>query len=112
MLNFPPMLLTAPFSPAITKIMQEDRRMRILQILIVSPAQLTNEDVLKKALLAVGHATSSDLLRTEIMWGTEQGLLEAWSENELYIVKLTQRGEDVGQGVANVPGVARVSCET
>ncbi|MEI7250287.1 ArsR family transcriptional regulator [Pectobacterium versatile] len=112
MLNLPPKSLTDSFSPAISKIMQEDRRMRILHILIASPAQLTNEDVLKKALRIVGHAISSDLLRTEIMWGAEQGLLEAWNENDLYIVQLTQRGEDIGRGVANTSGVAQVSSET
>ncbi|MCH5051182.1 ArsR family transcriptional regulator [Pectobacterium aquaticum] len=98
-------------SSVISKEIQEDRRMRILHILISSPGRLTNEDVLKKILRTVGHAISSDLLRTDIMWVAEQGLLEVWNEHDLYIVKLTQRGEDVGRGFANVHGVARVSCE-
>lgn len=86
--------------------------MRILQILILSPAQIANEDVLKRALRVLGHAISSDLLRTEIMWCEEQGLLEIWNENGLYVMQLTQRGDDVGHGLACVSGVDRGSCET
>ncbi|WP_335342335.1 hypothetical protein [Sedimenticola hydrogenitrophicus] len=66
-----------------------------------------NEIVLQGALSAVGHGISSDRLRTELAWLTEQGLISVENVAGLQVAKLTRRGEDVALGRSRVPGVAR-----
>lgn len=96
-------------SVIISRGMQEDRRLRILRVLSAVPAYLANERVLKHILLTLGHAVTSDLLRIELVWLGGQGLLDIKRTRELYVVQLTQQGEDVGQGLAQVPGIAVTS---
>ncbi|OWF86875.1 hypothetical protein B4916_22385 [Yersinia intermedia] len=108
--NIPPTTeMSSDISDIILRIIQEDRRLRILRILSAVPAYITNERVLKRILPTLGHAVTSDLLRAEIVWLEEQGLLNIKYARELYVVQLTPQGEDVGQGLAQVPGIAVTS---
>ena len=92
--------------PIVVQEIQRDRRLRVLLILNQAPEWLTNESVLKSVLPSMGHAVSSDLLRTELTWLQEQGLINLLQTSDLYVVRLTQRGQDVSRGAAQQPGVA------
>lgn len=91
------------------KLIQEDIRLVILQVLNGDADYSHNESVLKAALGAVGHGVSSDRLRTELQWLTEQGLLHTEDVGGIVVARLTTRGQDVAMGTAMVPGVKRPS---
>lgn len=93
-------------APVIAQELQRDRRLRVLLTLGQAPVWTCNESVLKNVLRALGHAVSTDLLRTELAWLHEQGLLELEQTGDLYVARLVQRGEDVARGAAQQPGVA------
>lgn len=80
--------------------------MRILQLLAQSPGLVANDAVLYELLPQLGHAVSADRLRTELAWLAEQGLAEVNEYAHLHIAALTERGCDVAQGRACVPGVS------
>ena len=85
---------------------QYDRRLRVLLALDEMPTGLANEAVLRRVLLAVGHAVSIDLLRTELAWLDEQGLAVLEQSDVLYVARILPRGRDVGRGLVKQPGVA------
>lgn len=94
---------------AIKQEVRRDMRLRILQILAVVPAGLTNVHVLKRALREVGHAVSMDLLRGELAWLQEQGYVELGPPAAILIARLTERGQDIGSGTAQHPDVSSAS---
>nr|WP_240546876.1 ArsR family transcriptional regulator [Alloalcanivorax xenomutans] len=67
----------------------------------------TNEYLLKSGLHAYGHNVGTDLLRTELAWLAEQGLVVVDEISAVQIPKLTGRGLDVAMGSTIVPGVKR-----
>jgi len=86
---------------------QRDRRLRVLLILEHAPGRTSNESVLKSALGSLGHVVTTDLLRTELCWLQEQGLIAvSQTEDDLYLARLLSRGQDVASGAAQQPGVA------
>lgn len=87
--------------------LRRDRRLRILQILNEVPAGVANDAVLKNLLRTFGHAVSGDLVRTELSWLEEQGLLSIARESGLQVATLSERGGDVASGLANQSGVSR-----
>lgn len=84
-----------------------DIRLAALQLLEQDPGYSYNERILKRLLASLGHEISSDQLRTEIAWLSEQGLVTTEQVAEILVVRLTSRGEDAALGRARVPGVAR-----
>ena len=92
--------------PIVAQEIQRDRRLRVLLILTQAPAWLTNESVLKSVLPSMGHSVSSDLLRTELAWLQEQGLVDLMQTGDLYVARLSQRGQDVSRGAVQQPGVS------
>lgn len=91
---------------------QTDRRLRILQHLAEATGQIANESVVQTVLHQMfGHALSADLLRTELYWLAEQGLLETKTgglRGDLLLTELTDRGADVAHGRAKAYGVSAV----
>lgn len=87
-------------------IVRADQRLSLLQALAEDPDYSHNEHVLAALLQSLGHGVSRDQLRTELSWLAEQGLIKL-DQAELYVARLTARGEDVAQGRSRVPGVAR-----
>ena len=86
------------------RILIECRRWRILSLLCESR---TNEDVLKRVLIAEAYPTSTDRLRTDLAWLEEQGLITVdIGENGYMVLTVRARGADVARGLAKVPGVA------
>lgn len=85
----------------------EDARLAILQVLEQDPDYSHNDRVIQRALQAIGHGLSTDRVRTELHWLSEQGLATLQATGDMLIAKLTTRGEDAALGRARVPGVAR-----
>ena len=83
------------------------RKLEILTILFALPAYTAHEFDLKTALKASGHAVSSDILRTDLNWLSEQGLVYIDPKSDVYVVSLTARGNETREGLTTVHGVAR-----
>ncbi|WP_299197954.1 ArsR family transcriptional regulator [uncultured Amphritea sp.] len=86
---------------------QEDRRLVLLRLLAEDADYKINSSILQRGLELYGHSVSRDKLHSEIAWLTEQDLVSYEELNSVQIVALTQRGLDVAQGKAIVPGVKR-----
>ncbi|UTW12946.1 VpaChn25_0724 family phage protein [Marinobacterium rhizophilum] len=86
---------------------QEDRRLVILRLLAEDADYRVNSSILQQGIELYGHSVSRDKLHTELHWLAEQDLLKCEPINSVLIVTLTQRGLDVAQGKAVVPGVKR-----
>lgn len=65
------------------------------------------ESILKQAVCQSGYPVSTDFLRQQIVWLEESGLLVKEDKGGRYQCKITQRGQDVAESLAVVPGVAR-----
>ena len=86
----------------------EDRRLVLLKLLEEAPGYTGNEYLLHTTLAQFGHAVSRDLVRTDLAWLAEQGLVSVdLGIPSLQVVTLTERGLDAANGRAAVPGVKR-----
>lgn len=85
----------------------EDRRLVLLRLLEDLPGYMSNSSVLTKLLPSFGHLVSRDVVRGQIAWLAEQGLVKADDVDDVTVVTLTERGLDVARGLSIVPGVAR-----
>lgn len=86
----------------------EDRRLVLLKLLEESPGYAANEYLLHSTLAHYGHSVSRDLVRTDLAWLAEQGLVSVESViSSMQVATLTERGADVTNGRASVPGVKR-----
>ncbi|QHH96704.1 ArsR family transcriptional regulator [Acinetobacter dispersus] len=90
--------------------LKEDMRLVMLRTLAEMPQYRLNSSVLHNFVIRYGHSLSRDQLRTELHWLAEQGLLVI-EENlgSVLVVKLTERGADVAQGLVVTHGVKRPS---
>lgn len=86
------------------RIAEADRRRAILAALALAPAYTLPQRSLRAQVEAVGYAVSLDLLRADIAWLGELGLVDPL---ELDHSRLTDRGLDIVLGRAQVPGVRR-----
>ncbi|MCK5296460.1 MAG: ArsR family transcriptional regulator [Alphaproteobacteria bacterium] len=86
----------------------EDRRLVILRILNEEPDYAINDSVLQTALSQIGHGVSRDVIRTDLSWLEEQGLVSVEViKDKIHVAKLTARGGDVASGRAVVYGVKK-----
>ena len=88
----------------------EDRRLIILESLTEAMEYSLNEDVLRTTLRYVAHDVGADIVRADLNWLREHGLIRIETiearGREMWIAKLTREGEDVGRGRYH-PGVRR-----
>lgn len=84
-----------------------DLRLVILRLLAEDPDYRINSSILQHSLDLFGHNVSRDKLHTELAWLAEQDLVKCESITSILVASLTQRGLDVAQGRAAVPGVKR-----
>lgn len=85
----------------------ESRRLLILQLLQKDPDYSINDDLLHKLLTTQGHGVALAVVRADLAWLEQVGLL---STNELpgtTVALLRSDGVDVATGVSVMPGVAR-----
>lgn len=85
----------------------EDRRLVALRILEKSPGYQANEFVIHAMLASHGHSVSRDLVRTDLAWLAEQGLVTLTRAGAMQIATLAERGADAAAGRTTVPGVKR-----
>lgn len=90
----------------INDILTEDRRLVILRSLMDCNNE-ANESILNDCLDAYGHNVSRDVVRTQINWLQEQGLVMVEDLHGFFIVTITGRGQDVAEGRTRVPGVKK-----
>lgn len=86
------------------EMVEEDRRLVILRVLLEAAAFGTNIGLLRQFVEAAGHTVSLDRLAADIAWLSEMSLIGV--END--VVRLTARGGDVATGRARVPGVRQL----
>lgn len=84
-----------------------DRRLVILRALEQDLGYSHNESIIHSILGEFGHRCSRDLVRTDLTWLQEQGLVTLEDISGIYVATITQRGVDVATGTATVPGVKR-----
>lgn len=89
------------------KLVEEDRRLRILQVLAESADYRAASDLLQTVLKRMGHAVGHDRLETDLAWLYEQGYLTLERIGDTPMARLNGRGLDVAAGVSHVPGIAR-----
>lgn len=82
-------------------------RLAMLRVLEGAPACRANSSILHSAVQDLGLSASRDLVRTQIAWLDEQGLVTSAAAGDLVVVTLTERGLDVARGLVVVYGVAR-----
>ena len=80
------------------------RRLAILLTLYFAPGYTLSRNAVRDQVERTGYVMSQDLCATEITWLIEQDFVEAL---DLYVVRLTARGEDIALGRSQNPGVRR-----
>lgn len=88
-------------------LLREDRRLVLLRLLADGDDYAANVFLLQAALPGFGHSVSEDVLRGDLAWLAEQGLITTSEPGGVLLAKLTRRGDDVAAGRARVPGVKR-----
>jgi hypothetical protein len=85
-----------------------DLRLVMLRLLGEAGGQTLNLYLLAQQLPTQGHpGHSMDRIRSELTWLEEQALVSLVSDPPLMVATLTERGYDVAQGRATVPGVEK-----
>lgn len=94
-------------SSSYARVVTEDQRLRVLQVLERDPDGSHNENVLRAALGMAGHRRlSGRRIRDLLDWLAEEGLVRLEERAGLMLAHLTGRGEDVALGGSSLPGVA------
>lgn len=85
-----------------------DRRLVILKVLTDSAGYTTNQYMLHDMVGRLGHRVSLDTLLADLAWLSETAqLITTETVGGVGIATLTQRGLDVAEGLATVPGVKK-----
>lgn len=95
-----------------TDLKNAQTRLVVLQLLTTAEGYEVNEGILADLLRRYAISISRDVLRTQLAWLAEQGLVSLTEVagdlgGGLYMAKLTMRGDDAAHGRAIIPGVKR-----
>ena len=89
------------------RVVIEDQRLRVLQMLAEDVEGAQNADVLRAGLGALGHrGISYRRVRDLLDWLAGQRLVAIEDRGAHVLASITERGEDVALGGSAVPGVA------
>lgn len=98
--------MTGPISFA--ERVRGERRLALLRLLASTPTHPAADTLLYRALPDVGLAGPLDVVRADLAWLEEQGLVEQdRTAGAVMLARITARGIDVAEGLSHVPGVAR-----
>lgn len=86
---------------------REDRLLEILLFLAVTNGYGASNYLLREAIDHKGHSISMELLKADLAWLAEHGLITVMQEEDSQIARLKQRGLDVAEGRSAHPGVKR-----
>jgi hypothetical protein len=89
--------------------LRKHRRLVILRILSELPTNRANASLLRAGVESVGVPSTRDDMTTDIQWLVDQSLVTSEQHVSVQLVTITARGDDVANGRAIVPGVARPS---
>ena len=84
-------------------------RLILLRAMEEAPGYSLNESILHTVVGRFGHNVSRDVIKTELSWLREQGLISTEEVVGYYVATLTTRGADVATGRSSIPGVERPS---
>jgi len=87
---------------------RQDRRLLILKALASENDYAISDMVLRGLLSEYGHTESSDTIRIDLAWLEEQGLVTIEKVSASTVSTITERGLDVANGAARVPGIRRL----
>ncbi|ABE50966.1 VpaChn25_0724 family phage protein [Methylobacillus flagellatus] len=87
------------------KILQEDRRYLILRALNESKSYRASLILLQAFLESFGQAVSGDVVKGEVAWLEDQGLVRSEKTGQIITVQLLGPGADIAAGRATYPGV-------
>lgn len=85
----------------------ESRRLTLLRLLAEAAGRTANESILDASLDLYGHRVSRDTVRGDLAWLDEAGLINLETVSQTMVATLRGRGQDVAEGTAYHPGVAR-----
>lgn len=85
----------------------EHLRLTLLRLLAEVQGYASNSAILADSVIAFGLRVSRDQVHSELSWLAEQGLVKTEPVASVITATLTQRGLDVAQGRAAVPGIAK-----
>lgn len=88
---------------------KEEMRLEVLCLLNELPSYRGNSSTLYSHLIRRGLSFSRDQVKTELYWLKEQGYIAVELDEDVMVVKLLPRGQDVVLGYAKVPGIQRPS---
>jgi hypothetical protein len=91
----------------LAELLRERLRLTVLQTLAAGGDYRMHEYLLLDRVRDLGLGTTRDQLRGAIAWLAEQGLAQVEEIEGALVPRLTARGQDVAEGVAQVPGVTR-----
>lgn len=92
---------------AFSDLVDEERRLVVLQSLAAATGYTLPEGAAREALRRAGLAVSADAMAIATAWLDEARLLVRRTVGATAVLTLTMRGLDCAEGVAQVPGVAR-----
>jgi hypothetical protein len=85
----------------------ELRRLYILRILKASADYRMGDELLQESLKRIGHAAPMAVLRADLAWLEQVGLVATTDMPGTTIALLRNDGVDVAEGISHVPGIAR-----
>jgi len=88
-------------------VVTEHLRITILRLLVEQPDYTLNDSLLRDLVPQFGFRPSRDIIRTQLAWLEEQGLVTVDQSGSCHVVRLIERGEEVAKGYATVPGIKR-----
>lgn len=94
-------------SNSFARLLSEDRRLVLLRVLDRAPGSEANHYILREALDSMGHNVSRDVVRTELAWLADQGLVTIEEVGSMAVARLTGQGHDVANGRTVVPGIKK-----
>ena len=93
---------------SLKQIQTENRRLYILKFLQVAQGYRMSDMLLQTQLTALGYGAGLDVVRGDIDWLEQQGLVTTDRPvDTMTIAIITNHGVDVACGVAYVTGIAR-----
>ncbi len=85
----------------------ENRRLYLLKTLQVAGDYRMSDSYLQSALQSIGYGSSLSVIRGDIAWLEQLGLVTTKVIADMTIAHLSNEGVDVASGVSHVPGIAR-----
>ncbi len=90
---------------------QRDLRLVLLRCLAAQPGYRGNESILQSEARAFGLERSRDVIRNELRWLAEVGVVRIEEVGSVIVAKLLRRGKEHVDGLTEIEGVNKPSPE-